>query len=239
MTAKACPAMSAVSGIGLSVMCALLLGCGATASQASHVVPPSRQTQSAPATTPTTNQAVSNLKGRPAFVRDGHTAHGDTIHLEGRFGPILPPGESDVNQTVLQSCPETDGRELVRRLDLTFAITSGLSGEVRFAPPMVSVNDEEGAEEIRNLNFVVAAPEGTSCHKGLGEETGFALDLGVMQPNERRTVSVWAVLVDAITPTDPSPSRAKLKAQEWLMTYPGISVDGAPAISGGELWVTE
>lgn len=201
---------------------------------------PISQTASTPATTtPTTDKAAPSSNGPASFSRDGHTAHGDTIHLEGRFGPILPPNESDVDQTALQSCPETDGRELVRRVDFTFAITSGLSGDVRIAPPIVSVNKEEGAEEIRNLNFVVAAPEGTSCHKGVGEETGFAIDLGVMQPNERRTLPVWVVLVDAITPADPHPSHAKLKAQEWLMTYPGISVDGAAAISGGEIWVTE
>jgi hypothetical protein len=179
------------------------------------------------------------LKGRPAFVRDEHTAHGDTIHLEGRLGPLLPPSESDVNQAVLQSCPQTDGRELVRRVDFTFAITSGLAGEVRLTPPFVSVNEEEGAEEIHNLNFVVADPEGTTCRKGLGEAAGFVIDFGVMQPNERRTLSVWAVLIDAITPADPNPSRAKLKAQEWLMTYPQIAVAGTPAIGGGVIWVTE
>jgi hypothetical protein len=226
--------------LGLCTAGALLVGCGAATSPASHVAQPTTRTQSAPpASTTTADNAAPALKGPASFSRDGHTAHGDTIHLEGRFGPILPPTESDVDQTALQSCPETDGRELVRRVDFTFAITSGLSGDVRIAPPTVSVNKEEEAEEIRNLNFVVAAPEGTSCHKGVGEETGFAIDLGVMQPKERRTLSVWAVLIDAITPTDPNPSRAKLKAQEWLMTYPGISVDGALAISGGEIWVTE
>jgi hypothetical protein len=170
------------------------------------VTRPLGQTAATPVTTtPTADNAAPRLKGRPAFVRDGHTARGDTIHLEARFGPILPPSESDVDQTALQSCPETDGRELVRRVDFTFAITSGLSGDVRFAPPIVSVNEEEGAEEVRNLNFVVAAPEGTSCHKGLGEEPGFAIDLGVMQPNERRTLAVWAVLIDAITPYRSAP----------------------------------
>jgi hypothetical protein len=178
-------------------------------------------------------------KTKPAFIRDGHTEHGDKIHVEGRFGPILPPGESDVDQSALQSCPETNGRELVRRLDLTFAITSGLSGDVRVVPPVVSVNEEEGAENPRNLNFVVAAPEGTSCHKGLGEETGFMIDLGTIQPSERRSLSVWAVMIDAITPTDPHPSLAKLKAQEWLMTYPQVLVNGALAIGGGTVWVTE
>ncbi len=187
---------------------------------------------------PTTTSPPAS-KTTLAFSRTGQTEHGDKIHVEGRWGPILPPEESDVDQKALQSCPETDGRELVRRLDLTFAITSGLSGEVRMTPPIVSVNEEEGAEEIRNLNFIVDGPEGISCHKGLGEETGFAIDLGVMQPKERRTLSVWAVMIDAITPTDPHPSRAKLKAQEWLITYPAVSVDGAIAISGGEIWVTE
>jgi hypothetical protein len=232
--------MRVASGIGLSMACAALIGCGAASSSAPNAAPLASQARSAPpTTTPTTDQAVSNLKGRPTFVRDGHTAHGDTIHLEGRFGPLLPPSESDVDQAALSSCPETDGRELVRRLDLTFAITSGLSGEVRIAPPIVAANEEEGAEEVRNLNFVVAAPEGTSCRKGLGEDERSAISLGVMQPNEHRTLSVWAVLIDAITPTDPNPSRATLKAQEWLMTYPEISVDGALAIGGGEIRVTE
>ena len=191
-------------------------------------------------TTPSaTDKAAPKTTGAPAFTRDGHTARGDTVHLEGRFGPLLPPGESDVDQTALQSCPETDGRELVRRVDLTFAITSGLAGDVRIVPPTTSLNEEEGAEEVRNLNFVVAAPEGTSCHKGLAEEPGFGIDLGMMQPSERRTLSVWVVLIDAITPADPNPSPAQLKAQEWDMTYPEILVDDVLAIGGGAVSVTE
>lgn len=52
-------------------------------------------------------------------------------------------------------------------------------------------------------------------------------------------LSVWMVMIDAITPIDPHPSLAKLKAQEWLMSYPAVAVDGVQASGGGELSVTE
>ena len=129
------------------------------------VAPSTAQTTSHdPTTTPPPTPKAPQAK--LAFSRTGHTEHGDKIHVEGRWGPILPPGESDVDQTALQSCSETDGRELIRRLDLTFAITSGLSGEVRITPPVVSANEEEGAEEVRNLNFIVDGPEGVSGRTG-------------------------------------------------------------------------
>jgi hypothetical protein len=205
-----------------------------------HAPPTSSPTARPPtATAPPPDKAAPNPKGPVAFSRNGRTEHGDEIHVVGHFGPILPPDESDVDQSVLDSCAETNGRELVRRLDLSLTITSGLAGDVQVAPPMVSVNEEEGAEEIRNLNFVVAGPEGTSCHKGLGEETGFTVDLGTLQPHQTRTLSVWVALINAITPADPHPSLKKLRSQEWAMTEPAVTVDGALAISGGGVSVTE
>jgi hypothetical protein len=186
------------------------------------------------------DKAVPNPQGKPAFSFSGKTEHGDTVRLEGRFGPILPPDESDVDQEALAGCPESDGRNLVRRLDLTIAITSSLAGDVQVVAPTVALNDEEGAEAIRKLDFIMSGPEGAVCSKGLGNtEGGYTADLDSLQPHERRTVSVWIVLLDAVTPAEPRPSAKRLQAQDWLMTNPTVLVDRVDAISGGSMSATE
>jgi hypothetical protein len=186
------------------------------------------------------DKTAPNPQVKPAFSFSGKTEHGDTVRLEGRFGPILPPDESDVDQEALAGCPESDGRDLVRQLDLTITITSSLSGDVQVVAPTVALNDEEGAEEIRKLDFIMSGPEGAVCSKGLGNtEGGYMVDLGSLQPHERSTLPVWVVLIDAITPAEPHPSLKRLQTQEWLMTNPTVRVDGVDAISGGSLSATK
>ena len=173
-------------------------------------------------------------------MSNGKTSNGDTVRLEGRFGPILPASESDVDQEVLSQCLEGVGgsRELVRRLDLTVFITSKLPGDVSVVQPGRGANYGEEAETPRAVDFIVGGPEGTSCHKGIDEEDGAVVDFGTLQPHEERTFPVWVVLINAITPAEPHPSLKRLQGQEWLMTEPVVRVGDAETRSGGTISAT-
>jgi hypothetical protein len=225
----------------------LLVGCGSTPSTTAVLKRPAGQTHAAstsappPATpTPPTDKAAPSSKGPPAFSIHGHTEHGDKVHVEGRFGPILAPSESDVDRTALQSCLDAGGgRELVRRLDITATITSGLSGEVRIGGFVVRATEESQHSHFI-LDYVMDGGGGLACYRDTGEEgsTG-VINLGRQQPQEPRHFTMWVVLPDAITPSDPHPSAKKLASEEWYIGYPVVSVDGAVAAGGGgELSVT-
>lgn len=231
--------MRAVSGIWLLVVCVAVIGCGAASPSAPNVAQPVGQTTST--TTPTTDQAAPSLKGQPAFSLNGHTEHGDTIHIEGRFGPILPPSESDVDQTALQGCLDAaDGRELVRRLDIAATITSSLPGEVRIGGFVVQATEENQHAHLL-LDYVLNNPDGAACYRDTGEEGSTGLvNLGTLQPGNAGHLTVWVVLPDAITPSNPDPSAKQLAHEEWYIGYPAVSVNGAPAnTKGGELSVTQ
>jgi hypothetical protein len=191
------------------------------------------------AATPTTDQSAPNPKSKPAFSIIGKTEHGDTIHVEGRFGPILAPNESDVDQTALSSCPDTDGRELVRRLDVTAIITSALPGYVRVGGFVVQV-DEENQHGHLILDYVLNGADGSHCYRDTSEGGGVE-NLGTLQPHVPRTFSMWVVLPDAITPNDPHPTASTLAHEEWYIGYPAVSVNGALVSGGGggTLSVTE
>ncbi len=207
----------------------LVGGCGATSSAPTQAA---SHTQSA--TTATVSRAAPNPHSKPAFVRTGHTEQGDSVRIEGHFGPILPPSESDVDQTMLRSCPDAgDGRELVRRLDISLTLTSSLSGEVRLSFFPVAV-DEQSEQAHFILDFVLNSPGSTGCYRDLAEgEGGGVVDLGSVPPGVTRRVSTWIVLPDAITPNNPEPTAKELANQEWYFGYPAVSVNGALASTGG------
>jgi hypothetical protein len=233
-------------GFGLVLLAGLVLAVshGSSSSSAPKLAPTVGQTPSSSVATQTTPSATDKAAPRPngpaAFSRNGSTEHGDTVHLEGRFGPLLPASESDVDQTALQGCPDAgDGRELVRRLDIAVTITSSLPGEVRIGGFVVPTGLAEQYEHIHILDFVLDGPEGPHCYRGTQESEG-AVDLGTLQPTVPGTLTVWVVLPDAITPNDPQPSAAQLSQEEWDMRDPAVSVDGAVASTGGAvLSVTE
>lgn len=198
---------------------------------------------STPSTTPSTATtarapATPAPEGKLAFSQTGHTEQGDVVHVEGRFGSILPPGESDVDQTALESCPGVDGRELVRRLDMTVTILSGLSGDVRIGGFEPQPNDE--IKEHFVLDFVTDGSEGAGCQPTVGGANGGLVDLGTLQPHVPAQLLVWIVLPDAITPKHPHPSAGQLASEEWLIGYPLVLVNNATALKGGgHLSVTE
>jgi hypothetical protein len=229
---KGCHAAAHVGDAATTLLSSL--GSPAAAEAASHgEVAPTTATTTPPATT----VATATPPTTPAFSLHGHTEHGDAIRLIGRWGPILDRGETDLEPAALRQCPDTDGRELVRKLELTVSITSGLSGDVRLGGFAVQVTEENQHDHLL-LDYVLAGPEGTNCYRDTTESGGF-VDLGTLQPHVPSHVNVWVVLLDAITPRDPHPSAAKLAHEEWGIGYPAVSVNGASAITGGgELLVT-
>jgi len=153
-------------------------------------------------------------------VVSGQTTEGDKVQVEGRFGPALPPAQSDANQTALSECGEATGRELVARLDLTTTIQSSLAGSVtveNFRP------DGLGNGIVL---FLVGSSEGASCHPG--NLPASEVDLGTLQPHAANTTMLWVILVNAATPKEPHPSASAL-GKGWRMTLPTISVNNTPA----------
>lgn len=224
----------------LAIIAVVLAGCGSTspsppasAPPASQTPPTSTEVSSSETTTSTTNSsanptAAPDDSGPPAFVTEGSTENGDKLHIEGRFGAILPASESDVDQTVLSECPQYDGRELVTRLDLTTTLESSLSGTVNlvgFVPPLGEVS--------HLIDYVLGFSEGPTCEL-VTEESGISINLGRLQPHESHNFTMWVVLLDAITPNDPHPSVQTLAHQNWIMGAPEATVDGASVRLSGD-----
>ncbi len=189
---------------------------------------PAASTTSTPAATPPGPEPEPNQNRAPDFMLTGKTEHGDRLRLEGWIGPILPPSESDIEQSVLESCPRYDGRELVARVDMTVTIESGLAGSVivgGFVPPF--------EDERHLLDYAMKLSEGPTCVLDTGENAP-SVDLGTLPPHHHGFLTMWVILLDAITPTDPHPSHRALTQGDWIMGAPYASVDGALVQWSGE-----
>lgn len=200
-----------------------LTGCGSGRTTAVTApvptTPVATTTTPAPETTTIPTPAPDPTKP-PDFVVSGQTTEGDKVQVEGRFGPALPPAQSDANQTALSECGEATGRELVARLDLTTTIQSSLAGSVtveNFRP------DGLGNGIVL---FLVGSSEGASCHPG--NLPASEVDLGTLQPHAANTTTLWVILVNAVTPKESHPSALAL-GKGWRMTLPTISVNNTPA----------
>lgn len=201
----------------------LLTGCGGSTTRTIAVTvptPPVPTTTSHAATAATSSavdKAAPSPHGPPDFILNESAQSGDKLKLEGRFGPLLPAGESDVDQNVLAGCSGVDGRELITRLDLTATIESGLSAHVtlaNLAPSAVTPH----------VDFVIDNAEGSTCSSGDANSEEAAEEaanpnLGTLQPHEPHHFTMWVVLTDAITPNDPHPSTVTLAHGQWLSTF--------------------
>ena len=211
----------------------LLVGCGSTSTTTRTIaltpsVPTTTTTSHAAtaATSSAVDKAAPSLHGPPDFILNESAQSGDKLKLEGRFGPLLPAGESDVDQNVLAGCSGVDGRELITRLDLTATIESGLSAHVtlaNLAPSAVTPH----------VDFVIDNAEGSTCSSGDANseeaaEEAANPDLGTLQPHEPHHFTMWVVLTDAITPNNPHPSTATLAHEQWLIHLLGARIDNSP-----------
>lgn len=200
-----------------------IAGCGGVATPTNSMArtaasPPTAY--STPATS-SSQSAAPDPASAPAFVLEGQTEHGDQLKLEGRFGPVLTASASNVDQAVLSECPNYDNRELVIRLDLTTTLESGLSGTVAITGLIPQV-----ADVYHLLDLVYGYSEGPSCVLD-NVENESVINLGTLQPHEPQNFTVWVVLLDAITPTDPHPSVSTLSHQHWFIGEPNASVNNA------------
>jgi hypothetical protein len=198
---------------------AILAGCGTSAH--GNTPSPAAPASSAPAPAPTPTSAAleSNAGGPPSFTTKSATSAGDQIRVEGWFGPAKRASESDVSQSALSECPQPagDGRAVVVRLDLSTTIESGLSGEVKI---------ETAATAGNVADFVLAYSEGPKCV--FGQQGQAAATLGTLQPHQPHSFTMWAVLPDAITPSDPQPSEHALAQQGWYIAAFSSSINGTP-----------
>jgi len=185
-----------------------------------------------PSTQPATTAPVSSTPSRPAaaphngppdFVLKGQTVEGDKVQVEGRFGPALPPANSDANQSALGECQQADGREMIARLDLITTIQSGLAGKVTLKG-FRTLSNTKGLTE-----FLMGYTEGPTCNPG--DLPANEIELGTLQPHMPHRFTLWAILGKAITPNDPHPS-AKALGQGWGMDVPTISVNTTPTTRG-------
>lgn len=222
------PELSISLALLLVVVVSVLAGCGSTASS----LPPNpttapspaavaTTTQAAPAPATSTSAAAPNTSGSPGFVANATTQDGDKVKIEGWFGPPLPAGESDVDQTVLSECPPpaTDGRAIVVRLDLATTLESNLSGEVEL----------NTGRAVAGTDYIMGYSEHAQC---VSEAEGTAAKLGTLQPHQSTNFTIWLVFVNAITPNDQHPSEKTLRAKYDPMEIPQVTVDGSSSLDG-------
>jgi hypothetical protein len=205
----------------------LLAGCGSASRSASspsiatHAIAPARTSAQSSAATSAPTPTVA-AKARPAdFVFTRKTTSGDKVRVEGRLGKALSASESDADQAALQDCGVPNGRELVVRVDLTVTVESGLAARV-----MVLLGSGLDEANLGNsVLFLVTEPT-PSCHPENREAD--SVELAHVQPHAPTAVTIWAILVDAITPNDPHPS-PKTLGQQWHLGVPDIVVNTLPA----------
>jgi hypothetical protein len=193
----------------LALAVATLAGCGSTA-----VAPIAHQQTPA---TPKPSSIAANTPGTPTFLVSATGEGGDTVKLEGRIGPPLPSAQSDVNQAALSECPEAagDGRAVVVRLDVAAGIESSLAGEVGFETSLV--------RPVRPLDFVLGFNPPTCV---LGEPQYASVNLGMLQPHQAASFTMWVVLPDVVTPDDPQPSEQTLREEGWFIELPTLTLNG-------------
>jgi hypothetical protein len=205
----------------------VLPGCGSAGpspSSSSGTAPlpgvsPAEEAHNAPsATTASTSAAEPNTGGTPSFVVNATTQEGDTVKVEGWFGPTLPASESDVDQSALSECPAPapDGRAIVVRLDLTTTLESSIAGQVGLETSYV---------HGQLANFVMGYSQGAQCE--LGEPNATSASLGTIQPGQSSNFTMWIVLPDAITPDNPHPSEKSLAGEGWFIEPPQPTVNGS------------
>lgn len=213
--------------VALIPIAAALAGCGSTESSntaastslsgvAAASTDPTESTPT-PATT-STSAAEPNTGGSTSFVVNAGTNGGDAVKIEGWFGPPVPAGESNVDQTALGECssPTDDGRAIAVALDLTVTMESSLAGEVEL---------NLGSFSVETLGeYILGFSSGAQCSSAEVNPTG--IKLGTLQPHQSTNFSVWVVFINAITPNAPHPSEATLRANNWLMALPRVTVDG-------------
>jgi hypothetical protein len=223
----------------IPISASFLAGCGTTASSdppsssaGSTALPGVRATpgHAAPATpaqeASTASAPESQTSGPPSFVVNATTQQGDTVKIEGWFGPALPASESDVDQTAFNECPAPapDGRAIVVRLDLSATLESSLSGEVEL----------NTGSAIGGVDYVMGYSSGAQCESG-AESTG--AKLGTLQPHQATDFTMWVVFVNAITPNNPHPSEKALGEHAlgngWVMAIPGVTVDDSASAGEG------
>lgn len=201
-------------------MVLLLTGCGSSSAGTNAALGANQAEASA---TSTTTSTASTSTAPPSFVVKATTQAGDRVRLDGRFGPAQTAQESDVEASALSGCPEpaNNGRAMIVRLDLTATLESSLSGRVGFATGDVS----GGSTTQQLMAFVMGDSSGATCLRG--EPSTTTGELGTMQPRETRTFTLWLVLPEAITPSDPHPSERTLGSKRWLMLVPQPTVNGS------------
>jgi len=195
--------VTAVTGCGSSAPT------GVTASRPLSAPPPATTTQA--------TSAVAAVTGPPDFTLAAKTQAGDSVTVEGRFGPALAPAQSDADPAAVRECPQSDGRELIVRLDLTTTIRSSLAADVTL--------DQFRSDGIADnlTEFLMGYTGGPSCQSVDGAD--HQVDLGTLQPHAPHQFTAWAILDDAITPNEPHPSPRRLGSQ-WRMDIPTIAING-------------
>jgi hypothetical protein len=212
--------------VALIPIAAALAGCDSTTSGSPNA-PAAQVTSQEPASnaqTSSASAAAPNTSGPASFVVNAGTHGGDEVKIEGWFGPPVPAGESTVEQTALSQCasPTDDGRAIVVALDLTATMESSLAGEVEltlgtFAPETLA-------------EYILGASGGSQC--GSGVEDAESIKLGTLQPHQSTTSLVWIAFGNAITPNDAHPSEATLRANNWIMELPRLTIDGESSAFG-------
>ncbi|HUC86884.1 MAG TPA: hypothetical protein VMR75_00960 [Candidatus Saccharimonadales bacterium] len=167
-------------------------------------------------TTPTTTNIATGAPdphSSPAFVIKASTQQGDKVRIEGRFGKVLQPAESDVDQAALGECTEVSGRELVVQLDLVATLESSLqtTASLEFEPSRTGVND-----------YLVEHDGALTCKADVDNP---AVEFGNLQPGQSSDATTWVILPRMISPNDPHPSPQQI-GQQSVLEPPLVKIEG-------------
>jgi len=197
-----------------------LAGCGSKRAAVLTDSVPVSQSKTTPAKTAESHAEATkpSAPAPPDFVIHTKGQSGDTVKLEGRFGPPLSVSETDANRAALESCQGADGREMMVRLDVTATVESSLSGHVALGFRVPYQNERSLSPPL----FLMGYSEGSTCS---AEGVVHSADLGTLEPHQPHNFTLWLVLPDVVTPHDPHPSAKSMARQEWLIEQPEVWMD--------------
>jgi hypothetical protein len=165
--------------------------------------------QSSPPTTtspPTSSTApistIATTTNVPMFQATLRSDQGDTASLRGVLrDPPRPSGSSDVPPGALASCVDQPSRALVAKVVLDLTLTSKLSlDEVTM---MLGANGKFPLQP----KAVIQYSSGAQCAQSV---TDGNISMKSVEPQQLRSITVWVVVPDAVTPAQPAGDPAML-----------------------------
>jgi hypothetical protein len=215
-----------VVSVGLSACGSSTTTTPAEAKQIKELSEAANQPSQSAETTATTAAAPPPPPTRN-FIESASTNQGDRVSVEGRVGPLLRPSDAGApSQQSLGECPGLAGREMFIKLELAATIDSSLGATVELTVPRPGVINFGSA-----IEFLNESGQRVECATIQNANT-MRINLGSLQPHQQSQLKpMWIVIVDAITPSEPSPTPSSLATR-------GLALGGMTPIVNGNGAIT-